>query len=353
MSTKIKESFILEYKGEPVYFYEMKNDTGAYVVVSNYGGTVISAFVPDRKGGLADVVLGFDSIEGYANHNAYFGALIGRYANRINNASFVLDGIEYKLAQNNGTNHLHGGTVGFDRIIWDTTINSGNDGEYLELKYISKDGEENYPGKLEVTVEYHFTSANELIINYFASTDKKTIANFTNHSYFNLGGHDSGDILNHELVINANSYTPINQKMIPTGEFLKVEGTPFDFRKAQKVGLKINEDHAQLKFAKGYDHNFILDNDEGKLIKAAEVYHEESGRHMEVFTTKPGIQLYTGNFLNGSFVGKNGTSYIRNAALCLETQYYPDSPNKTHFTSAVLEPGQKYQHTTIYAFKVK
>jgi aldose 1-epimerase len=332
--------------GESVELYTLKNAGGSEARIMNYGGTVVSLKVPDRSGALGDVVAGLDSFEEYLKPPPYFGAIIGRYGNRIGKARFSLDGMEYMLARNNGENSLHGGLRGFDKRVW--TANQLSP-QSLELAYLSKDGEEGYPGNLSATVIYTLTNANELKIDYSATTDKDTVVNLTNHSYFNLAG--EGDILAHQVMINADRFTPVDKGLIPTGELKSVAGTPFDFRTAKAIGERIEQQDEQLMFGGGYDHNFVLNRSGSGLESAAKVTDPKSGRVMEVLTTEPGLQFYSGNFLDGTLKGK-GRTYTRRSALCMETQHFPDSPNKTSFPSTVLKPGIKYQTTTIYRFSV-
>jgi len=333
-------------EGAPVRIYTLTNKSGVEAAITNYGGRVVSLKVPDKNLAMGDVVLGFDSIDGYLSENPYFGALIGRYANRIGHAQFTLDGVLYKVPKNDGDNSLHGGTRGFDKVVW--TAREMKDGG-LELSYLSKGGEEGYPGNCKVTVVYHLTDLNELRIDYAASTDKDTVINLTNHSYFNLKG--GGDILGHQLTLIADTYTPVDGGLIPTGELKPVAGTPFDFRKPTAIGARIEQSDEQLKLGKGYDHNWVLSRKPGAdLSLAARVEEPESGRVMEVWTTQPGIQFYTGNFLDGTIKGKGGKVYARRSALCLETQHFPDSPNKPKFPSVVLKPGMEFKSTTVYKF---
>jgi aldose 1-epimerase len=335
--------------GQAIDLYTLTNRNGMKVTITNYGGRVVSLLVPDRAGKVADVVLGFDDLSGYLEQNPYFGALVGRYANRIANGEFALDGVEYHVPKNDGPNALHGGIRGFDKKVWtDRDISKQNPS--LELTYLSGDGEEGYPGNLSVRVIYTLTDNNELQIDYTATTDKDTVLNLTNHSYFNLAGQGNGDILNHQLMINADRFTPINSTLIPTGELRQVGGTAFDFRKPVAIGARINDDNEQLKFGKGYDHNFVVNHQDARLVLAARVTDPESGRVMEVLTTQPGVQLYTGNFLDGTIHGKGGKVYGYRSALCLETQHFPNSPNQPNFPSAELKPGQTFQETTIYKF---
>jgi len=333
--------------GAAIQIYTLTNSQGMEVRIMNYGGAVVSLKTPDRKGTMADVVLGFDDLKGYLAKRTFFGVLVGRYANRIAKGRFTLNGVEYKLATNNGENSLHGGVRGFDSVVW--TPRQLPDGG-LELTYLSKDGEENYPGNLKVTVTYHLTESNELRITYAATTDKDTVVNLTNHSFFNLKGAGSGDILGHEVMIAADRFTPVDAGLIPTGELRAVAGTPFDFRKPTAIGARIGQDYEQLKIGRGYDHNFVLNGKGGAVRLAARVVEPTSGRVLEVLTDQPGIQLYTGNFLDGTVTGKGGKVYSYRYAFCLETQHFPDSPNKPSFPTTVLKPGKKFQSTTVYKF---
>jgi aldose 1-epimerase len=339
--------------GKSIEIYSLKNSNGAEARIMTYGGTVVSLKVPDKNGKPGDVVLGYDSLDEYQNAKGYLGALIGRYGNRIGKGTFSLDGKEYKLAINNGVNHLHGGLKGFDKVVWTASPSVLPDGVHLELHYLSRDGEEGYPGNLNVKVEYVLTDSNELKIVYSATTDKPTIVNLTNHSYFNLAGQGNGLILNHQLTLNADRFTPTDNGSIPTGELRSVKGTPFDFTKSTAIGARIDQDNEQLKFGNGYDHNFVLNKNDNELSLAATVYEPTSGRVMEVFTTEPGVQFYTGNFLDGSTNGKGGQTYPRRSGFCLETQHFPDSPNKPKFPSVVLRPGKTYSQTTIYKFSIR
>ena len=335
----------------PVDLYTLTNDKGVEARITTYGGIVVSLKVPDRIGRLGDVVLGYDNLEGYLTDSPYFGALIGRYGNRIAKGSFQLGGTPYQLAQNNGDNHLHGGVVGFDKVIWKAKALWGEDEVGLQLTYLSHDGEEGYPGNLSVTVVYTLTNNNALKIDYSATTDKKTIANLTNHSYFNLAG--TGDILGHELMLKADRFTPVDKGLIPTGELSSVEGTPMDFTKPTAIGARINQNDEQLIYGLGYDHNWVLNNSGGKLALAAKIFEPISGRVMKVYTTQPGIQFYSGNFLDGSITGKNDEIYYKHFGFCLETQHFPDSPNHSNFPSTSLNPGQRYKQTTIYKFSAQ
>jgi aldose 1-epimerase len=346
-----KTSFGKTPEGEPVDLYVLKNRNGVEAAITTYGGAIVSLNVPDRNGKLGDVVLGYDSVDGYVKDKSYFGAIIGRYGNRIGHAQFTLDGKTYTLAKNNGENSLHGGIKGFNKAVWKARELPAKDGQSLELTYLSKDGEEGFPGNLKVTVIYTLTDANELNIVYSAATDKTTVVNLTNHAYFNLAGPGSGDILGHQLVIEADKFTPVDSGLIPTGELRDVAGTPFDFRKATTIGARIAQDDEQLKLGNGYDHNFVLRRKAGDPISlAARVVEPTSGRVLEVWTTEPGVQFYTGNFLDGKAVGKGGASYAKRSAFCLETQHYPDSPNQAKFPSVVLKPGERYHTITTYKF---
>ncbi len=335
--------------GETVDIYTLENAKGMKARISTYGGTIVSLETPDRTGKFGDVLHGFDTLEGYLGDHPHFGTLIGRYGNRIGKAQFTLDGKIYKLAANNGENHLHGGTRGFDLMVWKARVLDQSPDASIELKYTSKDGEENYPGTLEATVVYALTADNALEIHYSATTDKKTVVNLTNHAYFNLAG--EGDILAHEVTINASMFTPIDKGLIPTGELKPVAGTAFDFTKPAPIGAHINDTKdPQIVFGLGYDHNWVLDRQGDGMFLAARVHDPKSGRIMEVLTMEPGLQFYTGNFLTGSIKGKGGVSYGKRSAFCMETQHFPDSPNKPQFPSVVLEPGKLYHTATAYRF---
>ena len=346
-----KNYFGVLSNGEKVDIYYMKNTKGIELKIMNYGGAIVSAIVPDKNGNFADIVLGHDSFQGYLKANPYFGAIVGRYANRIAKGKFTLNGKVYTLATNNGQNHLHGGIKGFDKRIWNATPLITPNGVALKLSYLSKNGEEGYPGNLNVVVTYTLNNNNELRINYSASTDQTTIVNLTNHTYWNLA--ENGDILNHRIMINADKFTPVDSTLIPTGEIKSVYGTPFDFRKSRPIGDQINADNIQLKYANGgYDLNWVLNKDEhDSLYLAARVTEPISGRVLEVWSTEPGLQFYSGNFLDGSITGKNGQIYKKHTAFALEAQHFPDSPNHPNFPSVVLKPGQEYKQTTIYKFK--
>lgn len=350
----IKKERFGKVDGKTVDLYTLTNSSNIEMKVTTYGGIVTSLKLPDKNGNFDDVVLGYNDLNGYIQKNPYFGAIIGRYGNRIGNAKFTLEGQEYSLAQNDGANNLHGGVKGFDKVVWDAEPIIGQDSISLKLHYLSKDGEEGFPGNLHATVIYTLTNKNTFRIDYQATTDKPTIVNLTQHTYWNLAGEGSGNILNHELMINADSFTPVNKSLITTGEIISVEGTPMDFRSSTKIGDSIDSDYKQLKYAGGYDHNWVLNNsDDGKINFAASVYEPTSGRFMEILTTEPGIQFYSGNFLDGSIVGKNGKTYEFQNGFCLETQHYPDSPNKPQFPTVTLKPGETYKSTTIYKFSTK
>jgi aldose 1-epimerase len=349
-----KELFGKTADGVVVDIYTLTNAAGAEVKIMTYGAIVVSLKVADRNGKFDDVVLGYDNLDGYLKNNGpYMGAIIGRYANRIAKGKFSLNGKDYHLAVNNGENHLHGGLKGFDKVVWTAKPLRVANGAALKLTYLSKDGEEGYPGNLTATVIYTLTNANELRIDYSATTDKRTVVNLTSHSYFNLAGQGNGDILKHQLFINASRFTPADAGSIPTGELRAVRGTPFDFTRPAEIGARIDQDDQQLKFGNGYDHNFVLNKQGKDLTLAARAYEAASGRLMQVYTTEPGMQLYAGNFLDGTITGKDGKVYKRRYGFCLEAQYFPDSPNKPKFPSVVLAPGQRYAQTTIYRFSTK
>lgn len=351
---KVEKKPFGETDGKKVDLYTLTNAKGVVMAVTTYGGIMVSLLVPDKAGKMGDIVLGYNDVAGYVKNNPYFGSTVGRYGNRIGKAKFSLDGKEYTLAANNGENSLHGGVKGFDKVVWDAKEVKADNAVGVELKYLSKDMEEGFPGNLSVTVTYWLTNDNEFKLDYLATTDKATVVNLTHHSYFNLAGEGSGDILGHELMMNADKYTPVDVGLIPTGELPAVEGTPMDFKKPTAVGARIDADFEQLKFGKGYDHNWVLNQKKpGEMTLAATVYEPKSGRFMEVMTTEPGLQLYTGNFLDGSIIGKSGKAYAFRNALCLETQHFPDSPNKPDFPSVVLQPGETYKTTTIYKFSTK
>jgi len=340
--------------GESVYLYTLRNTHGVEAKITNYGGILVSLKVPDRNRKFDDVVLGFKDLDSYLTKNdPYMGALIGRYGNRIAKGRFTLDGVEYKLAVNNGENHLHGGIKGFDKVVWTGREMKMGTSPAVALTYLSKDGEEGYPGNLNVRVVYSLTNDNELKIDYTATTDKDTVTNLTHHSYFNLAGEGNGDILNHLVTINANQFVPTDAGSIPTGELKNVAGTPFDFINPTAIGARINQDDEQLKFGNGYDHTWVIKGQPGTMRVAATAYEPTSGRIMQVLTTEPGVQFYTGNFLNGTLTGKSGKIYARRTGFCFETQHYPDSPNQPSFPTTTLKKGATYKSTTIYRFSTK
>jgi aldose 1-epimerase len=333
--------------------FTLRNGTGVTMRVTNLGCIIVSLSVPDRNGEYADIVLGYDTFEDYVSDRRHFGCVVGRYGNRIAGGRFSIDGTTYELTVNRPPNHLHGGFEGFDKRIWEAEAVIRDGAVGLRLHYLSRDGEEGYPGNLDATVCYWLTDANELRIEYAATTDKPTPINLTNHSYFNLAGAGNGDILGHELMLLADRFTPVDETLIPTGELRPVAGTPFDFTKPTAIGARIEEDDQQLKFGGGYDHNFVFSRWDGKLNRVGSVYEPQSGRYMEMLTTEPGVQFYCGNFLDGSDTGKDGKPYARRSGFCLETQHFPDSPNRPQFPSCVLRPGEPYRHVTVYRFSVK
>lgn len=339
--------------GTAVDLYTLRNAGGCEVKITNYGGIVVGLTAADREGKLDDVVLGYETLGEYLADTPYFGALVGRYGNRIGGAKFTLDGVEHALEVNDGANSLHGGRRGFDKVVWQAKAVEGEKEDSLELTYLSADGEEGYPGNLSVKVVYAWTDDNELRIDYTATTDRKTVVNLTHHSYFNLAGAGVGDNLAHEMTINADRFTPVDGGLIPTGELRSVEGTPMDFRQPTAIGARIDADDEQLKLGGGYDHNWVLNSTDGSLAPAASVHEPTTGRVMDVLTTEPGIQFYAGNFLDGSNVGKGGKAYRHRSAFCLETQHFPDSPNHPEFPSTVLEPGGTYRQTTVYRFSAR
>jgi aldose 1-epimerase len=346
-----KRAFGKLQDGRLAELYVLSNNKGMEAAITNYGATLVSLKVPDRNGKVADVVLGFDDVSKYESGKAYFGATVGRYGNRIARAQFVLDGVTYKLEKNDGENHLHGS---FNKRMWTAKDVSTGASEALELTYVSKDGEDGYPGNLSVKVVYSVpANENELKIDYTATTDKDSVLNLTHHSYFNLAGQGNGDILQNQLTLFASKFTPVDSTLIPTGELRPVQGSPFDFLQATAIGARINQDDEQLKFGKGYDHNWVLDRKDAGMSEAAMVYEPTSGRLMQVWTTEPAIQFYTGNFLDGTVQGKDGKTYPLRGALCLETQHYPDSPNHPDFPSTELKPGQTLRSTTAYKFSAK
>ena len=338
-------------EGVAVDLYTLSNNKGAEVGVCNYGGLVVFLKVPDRNGRPGDVVLGYEALADYIKDSPYFGALIGRYGNRIAKGKFTLDGKECTLAVNNGPNALHGGLKGFDKVVWEPRLLASPEGPSLELRYVSKDGEEGYPGNLAVAAVYTLTEDNALKIDYTAITDKPTVVNLTHHSYFNLAG--KGDILNHQVMLPADKFTPVDNTLIPTGELRPVDGTPFDFRTLTTIGARIGQEDEQLKFGNGYDHNWVINKPMGQLGLMARVSEPTSGRVMEVWSTEPGLQFYSGNFLDGTLKGKGGWVYHFRNGFCMEPQHYPDSPNQPNFPSVVLKPGRVYRNTIIYKFSVQ
>ena len=345
-----KQPFGTTREGTAVELLTLVNARGMEVGITTYGAMVVSLRVPDRNGTFADVVHGFDSLDGYLKGHPYFGAVVGRYGNRIGDARFTLNGRTYTLAANDGRNHLHGGLRGFDKFVWQAAPVASGVG--VVLSRTSVDGEEGYPGTLKAQVTYTLTDANQLEIDFQATTDQATPVNLTNHSYFNLSGHDAGDILDHELTLHADRYTPVDSTLIPTGQLAPVQGTPFDFTRPTRVGARINDPHQQLQYGRGYDHNWVLTRAGDGLQPAARLEDPKSGRSLEVMTTEPGIQFYAGNFLDGTVKGKGGTTYKHRSALCLETQHFPDSPNKPAFPSTILKPGDVYRSRTVFQFGV-
>lgn len=339
--------------GTAITQYTLTNNQGMTMKVINYGGIITYLTAPDKDGKFEDVMLGYDSLQTYVAKNSYQGALIGRYGNRIANGKFTLDGQTYQLAQNNGPNNLHGGPKGFDQRVWTIEEHPVDNGVALKLSYLSKDMEEGFPGNLQTEVIYHLTDKNELKIDYKATTDKKTIVNLTQHSYFNLSGNMKYDILQHEVMINADQFVPVTGTLIPTGELKDVSGTPFDFKTPMTIGARIDKDDQQLKYGVGYDHCWVVNGPADSLRLAATVHDPSNGRVMSVYTTEPGIQFYSGNFLDGSTTGKYGAVYAKRFGLCLETEHFPDSPNQKNFPSVELAPGEVYSTQTVYAFTVK
>ncbi len=343
-------AFNMEHEGKQIQLFTLRNSHGMIVQITNYGGKIVSIIVPDKKGSFADVCLGYESAEEYVNGIASLGATMGRVTNRIANARFTLNDSTYHLAKNNGEHTIHGGSKGFRYRVWDP---DQIDDKTLELSYFSPDGEEGFPGNLQLTVRFSVTDDNELKLTYRATTDKPTVINFTNHAFFNLKGEGNGDILNHKLMVNAEYYTPVDEAAIPTGEILPVKDTPLDFSELTTIGDRINEDFDQLKYVGGYDHNYVIAKNDGELGLAALLYEPGSGRVMEVKTTEPGIQVYTANSLTENDKGKGGKTYGPRSSICLETQHFPDSPNHPNFPSTILNPGEQYISTTIYKFSTK
>lgn len=335
-----------------VFLFKLHNPNGMRIDVMSFGGVIVALYAPDRNGQLDDVVLGFATLDGYTARPSSFGCIVGRYANRISNARFTIDGEEFMLTANRGQHHIHGGNTGFNRVVWDAKVIEHDGAAGVELSYLSVDGEEGYPGNLSCTVTYLLTDDNELKIKYVAKTDKPTHINFTNHSYFNLAGHGNGSIENHELMIMAKQFTEADENLIPTGKILAVAGTPFDFRSPRRIGEGINSDDQQIQLGRGYDHNFVLDSQSGALALAARVSDPASGRVMETWTTEPGLQFYSFNS-RGSVTGKGGRVYGPRSGLCLETQHFPDSPNQPNFPTTLLRPGETFSSETVYKFSVE
>jgi len=338
--------------GREVYAFTLDNGRGIRLEAITYGGIIVTLQTPDRTGQPGDIVLGYDDLAGYLAETPYFGAIIGRYGNRIGNAEFALDGQRYRLAANNGPNHLHGGVMGFDKVLWAASPFARGDSIGVVFRYTSPDGEEGYPGDLAATVTYTLTADGSLVFDYQATTDKPTPVNLTQHSYFNLAGDGARDVLDHVLTVRADSFTPVDSTLIPTGEIAPVEGTPFDFRAPTAIGARIGAADRQLEFGGGYDHNFVLSRGGDALAHAAHVYEPTTGRTLDVYTTEPGLQFYSGNFLDGSLVGKSGHVYEHRYGFCLETQHYPDSPNQPAFPSTILRPGEEYRSRTVLKFGV-
>jgi aldose 1-epimerase len=345
-----EQSFKGTFKGKNIALYTLKNKNGVVAQITNFGAKIVSIYAPDRDGEFKDVLQGFDTIDEWLNGFPYFGAICGRYANRIADGKFTIDGTEYSLPINNGPNSLHGGPEGFNNQVFDVMSSSKSS---VKLNYASVDGEEGYPGNLNFSVTYTLTENNELILDYYATTDKATHVNICSHGFFNLAGCDDGDITGHTMMINAKEFTPVNDVQIPTGDILPVAGTPMDFMKAHIIGDRIDDDTDQLKYGAGYDHNWVINKPAGELGLAAVYSEPKSGRIMEVFTTQPGIQFYSANWFDGSDVGKDGTAYTKRSAVCLEAQHYPDSPNQPQFPSTLLKPGEEYKETCIYKFSTK
>jgi aldose 1-epimerase len=344
----VKTESFGSHNGREVFLYSLKNNSGSILKITNYGATIVSIEVPDRDGKRDNVTLGYETLDGYLNGDQYFGTVVGRYANRIANGKFEIDGVEYSLALNNGPNALHGGPGGWHSVVWYSEVVKGSN--TVKFSYLSPHMEEGYPGNMTVTLFYSWTDENEVVMNYEVATDRTSILNVTNHAYFNLQGAGTGNILDHELIINASAYTPVDKTLIPTGEIRPVERTPFDFRTASPVGERIEEQDIQLIYGMGYDHNYVIDKTDGP---AAIVYDPQSGRVLEVFTDLPGVQFYSGNFLDGTQIGIGGKTYTHRSGLCLETQLFPDSPNKPEFPSVIINPGTVFKSITSYKFSVR
>lgn len=345
-----KQPFGQTKDGQAVDLFTLTNDHTITTQIMTYGGTIVTLRTPDRNGVFGDIVLGFDTLADYQARSPFFGCITGRYANRIANGKFQLDGVTYTLATNNGPNHLHGGLRGFDKVVWQAETTQSGDEVALHLRYVSGDGEENYPGTLTATVSYTLTNRNELRIDYRATTDKPTILNLTNHTYFNLAG--QGKILDHLMTIDADRFTPVTAALIPTGDLPSVAGTPFDFRTPTPIGARIGQEHEQLRYGSGYDHNWVLNRPEQGLRSVITVTEPTSGRRLDVATSQPGVQFYTGNMMPDALPGKGGQVYTKRSGFCLETQHFPDSPNQPHFPTTVLRPGEQYHETTVFAFSV-
>lgn len=339
--------------GQVASLFTITNANGSVIKVTNYGGIITSLLVPDKNGILGDVVLGYDSLQSYIDSNPYFGAIIGRYGNRIANGKFSIDSLSYQLATNDGPNHLHGGPKGYDKVLWDAQTFESDSSAGVVFTRVSPDMEEGYPGNLTCKVTYTFDNNNKLTFEYEATTDKSTIVNLTNHAYFNLTGEPTLTINNHELQLPASSFLPVDSTLIPTGELRDVASTPFDFTKAVAIGDRVNDDNIQLKYGKGYDHCWVYDNKSTSLKFGGKLYDPKSGREMVIYTMEPAVQFYGGNFLDGSNIGKSNTPYQFRTGLCLETQHYPDSPNKPTFPSTLLAPGETYYSKSVYEFGIK
>ncbi len=348
-----KSTFGITENGATVDLYTLTNTQGVKLDVITYGGRIVSLKVPDNQGKFENIVLGFDNLQDYENSNPFFGALIGRYGNRIANGSFEIDGVQYTLAKNDGPNHLHGGNKGYDSVLWNATPSQSEEEVSLTLTYSSKDGEEGYPGNLDISVVYTLTNDNELQVSYLANTDKATVVNLTQHAYFNLSGDFSNDILSHEVVIAAEAFLPVDDTLIPTGEIRAVADTPFDFNNPKKIGKQINDENLQLKRGKGYDHCWVLVGEKGNMRFAASAYDQNSGRFMEIYTEEPAIQFYTGNFLDGTLPMPGGGHFAHRTGFCLETQHYPNTPNQAEFPSTTLQPGETYSTKTTFKFSTK
>lgn len=352
-SHSMKKEIFGAVQGSSVDLYTLTNAHGIEVRATNFGGIIVSLRLPDKNGRMDDVVLGFDKLDGYLDNKAYFGAIVGRYANRIAKACFTLDGVQYQLAANDPPNTLHGGNKGFNKAVWKAEPFENSNGVGLIFTYVSKDGEEGYPGNLNVKVKYTLSDQDELTFDYEATTDKATPVNLTQHTYFNLAGEGRGDILGHELTLNADRFTPVDKTLIPTGELRSVKNTPFDFSKPTKIGARINDKNEQLELGHGYDHNFVVRRTGNSLELAARVHEPQTGRVLEVYTTEPGVQFYSGNFLDGTITGKQGHVYKQHFGFALETQHFPDSPNHPDFPSTILRPGQGYRSQTMFKFLVE